>query len=132
ASSALTINGDDLAFKNAVLTHGSSRIAGNGIYNSSSQTIQLNLNGSNFNIADIPQLQHSRISITGTLDFTAQVLGAIAAPDVSGDLRVRHLTLNGEEAGDYLLNASSHGPDLRLTGDRKSTRLNSSHDQISY
>ena len=116
ASSALTINGDDLAFKNAVLTHGSSRIAGNGVYNGGSHTIQLNLNGSNFSIADIPQLQHSRISITGTLDFTAQVLGAIAAPDISGDLRVRHLTLNGEEAGDYLLNASSHGPDLRLTG----------------
>jgi translocation and assembly module TamB len=116
ASSAVTINRDDLSFKNAVLTHGSSRIAGDGVYNRQSQTIQVNLSGSNFNVADVPQLRHSRISVRGTLDFTAKGSGPIASPDINADLRVHHLTLNGEEAGEFVLNANSHGPDLRVTG----------------
>jgi translocation and assembly module TamB len=116
ATASLTINGDELAFKNALFAHGDSRVGANGAYNRRLRTMQVKLTGSNFDIADLPQLQHSRISVTGKLEFSAQVSGLIAAPDINADLRIRNLTLNGEEAGDYLLNASSHGPDLRLTG----------------
>jgi len=116
ASASLAINGDQLTFRKALFVHGNSRVSADGTYNRNLRTIQVKLTGSNFDIADLPQLQHSRISLTGKLEFSAQVSGPIAAPDVNADLRIRNLTLNGEEAGDYLLNASSNGPDLRLTG----------------
>src|SRR5947199_1992667 len=56
------------------------------------------------------------MSVRGTLDFKAKGSCSIASPDINADLRVHHLTLNGEEAGAFLLNANSHGPDLRVTG----------------
>ncbi|PYV78742.1 MAG: hypothetical protein DMG96_06605 [Acidobacteria bacterium] len=116
ASASLAISGDELSFRNALFVHGNSRVSADGTYNRSSRTVQVKLTGSNFDIADIPQLQHSRINVRGKLEYSAQVSGPIAAPDINADLRIRNLNLNGEEAGDYLLNASSHGPDLGLTG----------------
>jgi translocation and assembly module TamB len=116
ATASVSINGDEIGFQNATLSHGYFRLTAQGTYDRRLRRTQLDVNGSNFEIADLPELRGLRISIKGTLDFSAKVSGPTANPDVNASLHLRHLTLNGEEAGDYFVNAVSHGPDLRVTG----------------
>ena len=116
ASASLELGGSELTFKNVVVANGTARVTGNGAYDWSSQRLQLALSGTNFDLTQFPQLQRTQISIAGKLDFSAHASGTLQVPDVNADLHFRNLSLNGEVAGDYLLNATAHGPDLSLTG----------------
>jgi translocation and assembly module TamB len=116
ASAFLAISGSDLSFKDLHIARGSARIAGEGSYNRLSQAIQLSLTGTNFDLAELSSILRSRMSIKGQLDFSAKAAGTTVAPEVTADLRVRGLAVDREVLGNYLLNAVSHGPDLRLTG----------------
>jgi translocation and assembly module TamB len=116
AAAAVSINGDEIGFHNATLSRGEFRLSADGTYNRRAHSVQLDVNGSNLEIAELPALRGLRISVKGTLDFSAKVSGPTASPDINAALHLRHLNLNGEEAGDYFVNAISHGPDLRVTG----------------
>jgi translocation and assembly module TamB len=116
ASASLELNGSQFLFKDLHIARGESRVAGSGAYDTSSHTIQLSLNGTNFDLAQITPLERSRIAIAGKLDFSAHASGTTSEPQVNADLRLRGLAFNGEVLGDYLLNAVSHGEDLHLTG----------------
>ena len=116
AAASVSINGDEIGFHNATLSRGEFRLSADGTYNRRGHSTHLDMSGSNFEIGDLPELRGLRISVKGTLDFSAKVSGPTASPDINAALHLRHLNFNGEEAGDYFVNAVSHGPDLRLTG----------------
>src|SRR6266567_191987 len=116
AAGSLTVDGGQLTLKNAEATSGASRIAGEGTYRPSSGAFTLRVTATNFDLAQMSPLQRSRVKIAGKLDFSAQAGGTTAQPDVTADLHLRNLTFNEELAGDYRLNLTSHGADLRLTG----------------
>ena len=116
ASASLELKGTHVLFKDLHVARGESRIAGSGGYDLSAHSIQLALNGTNFDLAELSPLESSRITIGGKLDFSAQASGTTSEPQVNADLRLREVTLNGEVFGDYALNAVSHGIDLHLTG----------------
>ena len=115
-AASVSINGDVVSLHNVTLSRGTSRLSADGTFDRRLRRIQFDVNGSNFEIADLPELRGLRVSIKGTLDFSAKVSGPTASPDINAGLHLRHLNLNGEEAGDYFVNAISHGPDLRVTG----------------
>jgi len=116
ASAFLELNGSRVLFKDLHVALGESRITGSGAYDLSARTMQLTLRGTNFDLAEFSQLERSRVSIAGKLDFSVQASGALAEPQVSADLRLRGVAFNGEGLGDYMLTAVSHGADLQVTG----------------
>ena len=116
AAASVSLNGDEVGLQNATLSRGTFRLTADGTYDRRLRKTQLNVNGSNFEIAELPQLQGLKINIKGSLDFSAKVSGPLASPDINASVHLRHFSLNGEEAGDYFVDAVSHGPDLRVTG----------------
>jgi translocation and assembly module TamB len=117
-------NGEAL-LENLQIVRGDTQVSGAGSYDFSAQTMQLNVTGTNFDLAEFSPLEKSRIRVDGKLDFSAQASGSTAQPNVNAHLHFRNVTLNEETAGDYLIDAVTNGPDLRLTGhsDFKSAQL---------
>jgi translocation and assembly module TamB len=54
--------------------------------------------------------------IEGKVDFSVQAHGTTADPEVSADLHLRNLAINGHVEGDFLLNAQSRGAEVHVTG----------------
>ena len=121
----MAFHGKQVGIQKLEVQRGASRISGHGTYDNAAKSFQLAIAGTNFSLAEVQPLERSRIIVTGTMDFSADVSGTRASPDVNARLHIRDLTFNGERAGNYLLNAVTHGPDLRLTGnsDFKSAQL---------
>ncbi len=116
ASAFLAVSGSQLTLKDLHIARGPARIAGNGTYDRLSQVFLLSLTGTDFDLAEISPLERSRIKIAGKLDFSARASGTVAEPEVTANLHLRNVAFNDEMAGDFLLNAVSRGPNLRLTG----------------
>jgi translocation and assembly module TamB len=113
---AVFIRGPQAGFDHLELARGEARVSGNGVYNLAARTFQLNLSGNNFSMADVPALQRSRVSLGGRLDFTAGVSGSRNHPAINAQLHVRDLAFNHERAGDYWIDASTHGDEIDLKG----------------
>jgi len=103
-------------FKDLQVVRGEAQLRGSGAYNFSAGTIRLSVTGTNFDLAEFSPMEKSRIRVGGKLDFFAEASGSTAEPDVSAHLHLRKVTLNEETAGDYLIDAVTQGPELRLTG----------------
>jgi translocation and assembly module TamB len=116
ANANLAVKGTQLTVTDIAFARGPARIAGSGEYNLAARSFQFKVRGTNFDLADIDLLGHSRIKITGKVDFAAQAFGTTTAPQVTADLHLRNVVLNDHLEGDFLLNAVSHGTDVRLTG----------------
>lgn len=121
----MTLQGKQVGIQKLEARRGESRISGHGTYDISAKSFQLAITGTDFSLAEVQPLERSRIAVAGIVDFSADISGTRASPDVNARLHIRDLTFNGERAGDYLLNAVTHGEDLRLTGnsDFKSAQL---------
>ena len=115
-AAGLTMHGNQAGFNNLQVTRRRSRITGHGTYDLSAKTFQISIAGTNFDVAEFTPLQRSRVKLGGALDFTADVSGSKAFPDVNAHLHLRDLAFNDELAGDYWLDAVTHGQDVRLTG----------------
>ena len=116
AKADVSLQGREAAIKRLDVTHGAAHILGRGAYDVTDKSFHLALIGNNFDLAEFPQLERSRIKVGGTLDFSADVAGTRANPDVDAHLHVRDLTFNGERAGNYMLDAVTNGQALRVTG----------------
>jgi translocation and assembly module TamB len=116
ANATLALNGDQLIIKSLNFVRGSARIAGNGDYNLKSRSFTLTVRGTDFDLASFPLPLRTEPGIGGKVDFSAQAHGTTAAPEVSADVHLRNLTLNGHTEGDFLLNAVSRGSEVHVTG----------------
>jgi translocation and assembly module TamB len=116
ANASVALNGSQLTIKSLSLVRGPARIAGNGDYNFASQSFQLKVRGTDFDLADFSLPERAHVKIQGKVDFAAQAHGTTAAPEVTADLHLRNLSLNGQPEGDFLLNAVSRGTDVHVTG----------------
>jgi translocation and assembly module TamB len=116
ASALLVLNGSQVAFRELQLARKDAHVSGSGNYDLSSHALQLDLNGKNFDLADFSQVEASKIQAAGKLDFSAHASGTLEEPTVTANLRLRDLVFNEEAAGNFSLDAVSHGPDVRLTG----------------
>ena len=91
-------------------------VLGSAAYNSVTHAFRFNLNGNNFELARVSQLQHGRFKVGGRLDFNTQGSGTLASPQVNAHIQVRDLALDNDRMGDFNFDAVTQGSDLRLTG----------------
>lgn len=115
ANATLALNGSQLTIKSLAFARGPARIAGNGDYNLKSRSMQLKVRGTEFDLASFLPLR-VQPGLDGKVDFSAEAHGTTVAPEVSADVHLRNLTVNGHFEGDFLLNAQSRGPDVHLAG----------------
>jgi translocation and assembly module TamB len=116
ASAFVQLHNDKLQFHDAKASRGPAQLAGSGAYDFDAHAIQLNVNGTNFDLAEFSPLEKSRVNVAGKFDFSAQASGGVDQPAVNAHLHLRNVMLNDETAGDYLIDATTKGADLRLTG----------------
>jgi len=116
ASASLNINSSQVGFQDLHLARGDERVTGSGAYDLTARSFQLSLNGTNFDLTEFSPLEQSRIAIAGRLDFSLHAFGTTSEPQVNADLRLRGLAFNGEVLGDYILNATSRGPNMKVAG----------------
>ena len=107
-----------------MLVYYDARLAGAGTYKFSTRSFRGKLNGDNFDLARIPQLQASRVTIDGRMDFTAQASGTLEKPPINANIRLRDLAFDHELAGNYIFDAVTQGSDLHLTGHSSSRPRN--------
>lgn len=115
ANASLALNGSQLTIKSLNFLRGQARIAGNGDYDLKSRSLDLMVRGTDFDLATFP-VPRMEPGIEGKVDFSARAHGTSANPEVSADLHLRSLTLNGHLEGDFLLNAQSRGTEVHVTG----------------
>lgn len=116
ASASIQLRGKSAVFKSLKILRGQEQLSGSGAYDVAAHTVQLNLTGGNLDLAELIPPEKSKIRIGGKLDFSAEASGNVSEPDVNAHLHFRRVMLNDETAGDYLIDAVTRGPDLRLTG----------------
>ena len=116
AKTELFIIGKAAGFNNLTVISGNSHVSGKGTYDLDAKRYQVSLAGNHFDLAKLPSPPGSRIQIGGMVDFSADISGTGNTPDVNAHLHLQDLSFNNEIAGDYWLEAVTHGRDLRVTG----------------
>jgi translocation and assembly module TamB len=114
--SKLEFDHDEISLNDLHLAYYDAHVTGAGAYNFSTHAFRFNLNGDNFDLAGIPQLQASRVRVDGRMDFTAQASGTLEQPMINASIHLRDLAFDHERAGDYTFEAVTQGPELRLSG----------------
>jgi translocation and assembly module TamB len=112
----LEFDRDEVSLDDLHLAYFDAHVTGNGTYNFSTHAFRCNLHGDNFDLSGIPQLQASRVSVDGRLDFTAQASGTVEQPVINANIRLRDLAFDHERAGDYIFEAVTQGSELRVSG----------------
>ena len=120
ASATMSLSTNRVTFQSLEIAHGKARISGKGWYEPSSHAFQGDIRGTNFDIAEIAPLEKSRVKVGGAIEFSARASGTMERPDVNAEFHLRNVTFNDELVGNYLVNAVTHGPDMRLTGHSES------------
>lgn len=115
-TSELDFAGHQVRFNHLAAAYRDGEIAGDAVYNSQTRAFGFNLKGTNFDLIHSSTLQASKVRIAGKLDFTANGDGTREAPVVNAKIRLRDLSFDKERAGDFTIDAVTHGADMQLTG----------------
>jgi translocation and assembly module TamB len=114
--SNLRFDRDKISLDDLHLAYYDARVTGAGTYDFSNHGFRLNFSGDNFDLAGIPQLQASRVSVDGRMDFTVQASGTLEEPAINANIRLRDLAFDHERAGNYTLDTVTQGSELHVSG----------------
>jgi translocation and assembly module TamB len=92
---------------------GNAAVSASNVGRSNSQ-FRMSLSGRNLNLSRFPRLQTSRITADGVADFTVRVSGTFAQPSIEAHVHLKDLALDKERAGDFYVDAVTHGRQLDL------------------
>lgn len=120
--SAFRLHHGEVAFSSMHLLHDGAVVTGSAACKSSPRSFQLDLTGSNFDLAELNSLRLNRLPLKGRADFAVKASGTTNAPAIDARVHLRNLGLNGDVAGDFDLQAVTQGGDLRVTGNSKFPR----------
>ncbi len=95
----LTFAGKEAGVSNLVLAQDGGRLTGDAAYNTATQNLRANVNGTGFQLAHFKQLQTGKISVAGALTFELHAAGTPKAPQVNGHVQLANIVLGGEPAG---------------------------------
>jgi translocation and assembly module TamB len=117
--SDLRLSDGELQFNNIDASAYDAPLSGSAAVNMSNlgarqNQFRLNLSGRNLALARFQRLQSSRFAADGVADFTVRVSGTFEEPSVEAHLHLKDLALDHERAGDFYLDAVSHGKQLDL------------------
>ena len=116
AQASFTFQGSQLSLDQILLAYEQGQVQGKGTYDLDSHALALNLNGSSFDLAHFPWLGPSPRAIEGRVDFAAQASGTLEQPSINSQIHLRDLSVGKQPLGDYTLEATSLGGDLRIRG----------------
>jgi translocation and assembly module TamB len=91
-------------------------ITGMAAYRLRDKSFHFDVAGQNFGLSHFPELQKSRFSVDGRMDFTAQGSGTFAQPTINAKIQIHDLALDKDRVGDFAIDASSQGPEMHVTG----------------
>ena len=114
--SPFRIGQGQIAFDDLHLFHHDSVTTGTAVYKPSTNTFNLDLTGSNFDLALVRQIDSDKLSVEGRADFVLKASGTPGVPLINADVHLRELTLDQDLAGDMDLHAVTEGSQMRLTG----------------
>ena len=80
----------------------------------SKSEFRLNLSGRNLALSRFQRLQTSRFIADGVADFTLRLSGTFDQPSIEAHVHLKDLALDKERAGDFYLDALTHGRQLDL------------------
>lgn len=103
-----------LDFRNISLQQNGGHVAGAATYSLTSQAFTLNLTGNDFDLAHIGRLQNKKLPVGGRAQFTLTGSGTISQPLLNAQISVKDLVLGGEQEGDLVATAITHGADLHV------------------
>jgi translocation and assembly module TamB len=106
----------EIAFDDLHLFHHDSVTTGNAVYDPSTEAFNLDLNGSNFDLALVRQIHVDGLSVEGRADFVLKASGTPDAPLINTDIHLHDLTLDQDLAGDMDLHTVTEGRQMHLTG----------------
>lgn len=112
ANGELQFNNIDASAYDAPLSGSAAIGTSNG--KSSKNEFRLNLAGRNLDLARFPRLQTSRFTADGVADFTVRASGTLEQPSLEAHVHLKELTLDKERAGDFYVDAVTHGRQLDL------------------
>jgi translocation and assembly module TamB len=112
--SDLRLANHELQFNNLAGTLYDAPFSGGAAISTTSNDFRLNLTGQNFDLARLPQLQSSRITVDGRADFTAHANGTPDRPSIEAHVHLRDLAFDRERAGDFFLDAVTRGHQLDI------------------
>jgi len=115
-NSNLSLSGQEISLSGIDLSHSDARITGAASYDFSARLFRCNLNGTNFDLADVPQLRNSRVQIEGRMDFAVQSSGSLEQPEINATVQMHHLRFDHELAGDFSATGVTQGAQLHVTG----------------
>jgi translocation and assembly module TamB len=122
--SDLRLAGGELQFNNIDASAYGALFSGSAAVSTSSLTetstdwakteFRLNLSGRNLDLARFPRLQTSRFTADGVVDFTLRASGTPEQPAIEAHVHLKDLALDKERAGDFYVDAVTHGHQLDL------------------
>ncbi|HXE90986.1 MAG TPA: translocation/assembly module TamB domain-containing protein [Terriglobales bacterium] len=113
-ASGLRVRQGELELSELVMAQNGGRAAGTAAWRFADRSFRLDLDGSGFQLSRFRRLQRPQFSTGGQFAFRLQGRGTLAQPDLSADVRLTDLVLNGEEAGDLEAHAVTRAGTLHL------------------
>jgi translocation and assembly module TamB len=112
----LQVGAAETALSNIALTHEGATVTGTAAYTPATRAIRLDLQGKNFDLARVHQIQVPRLAIDGRGDFTLQGTGTLDAPVINAHVHARDLILDRERVGAFDVDATTQNGQLKLNG----------------
>jgi len=117
--SDLRLAGGELQFNNIDASAYDAPLSGSAAVSTSNRDwskneFRLNLSGRNLDLARFPRLQTSRFTADGVADFTVRASGTSEQPSLEAHVHLKDLALDKERAGDFYVDAVTHGRQLDL------------------
>ncbi|HZR56548.1 MAG TPA: translocation/assembly module TamB domain-containing protein [Terriglobales bacterium] len=115
-SANITLGGGQMSLSDATLASGDVRVSGATTYVPATRAFRVNLVGTNFDLAHVPQLQVTRVQVAGRMDFTLHSSGTLDEPIINAEFKLRNLAFDHDKAGDFTITGVTEGAKLHLTG----------------
>jgi translocation and assembly module TamB len=112
----LHLAGNETALNNIHATHQDAVVSGSAAYTPATRSFRLDLQGNNFDLSRVHEIQLKPLLIEGRADFTVQGSGTLDAPVINAAVHIRDLTLDHELSGKLELEASTKNGELSLSG----------------
>jgi translocation and assembly module TamB len=112
----ISLSGRQISLSQIDLAHAEARVSGTASYDFSAHVFHCNLNGTDFNLAEFPELSRSRVAVDGRMDFVAQSSGSLERPEINATIQLHHLAFGRQLVGDFVLSGATQGTQLHLTG----------------
>ena len=124
----LQIGASETALNNIHLRHEDAEVTGSAAFDPATHGFRLNLAGKNFDLSHVRQIHLDELPIEGRADFTLQGSGTTGAPAIDAAVRIRDLTLDRELSGLLVLEGTTRGHELHVTGHSEFPKGNLSID----